>query len=270
MSAARDGWLPLLTDTFAAAEIEAVLSRTVPYVHVPRFLAPAWCDEVIERFNRAIEQLPDHQSLTMGPMLFDTLARPVEMFADTANPEEYFTYVDGDAPRVRALFSGGVDPLEKMRRAWRDAGWSETPAAEDEHRRYHPDVVWGIRRAAAPPHVDTYEHDREIALSRFDRRFNYNVYLQNADAGGMFVAYGRYADESVSGGGRWSFDRVLDPSALHGAARFEHRAAPGDLVIFDAMLYHEVTAVNGESNRRIQVHSSMLLDPTNREFLFFV
>lgn len=270
MARGSEPWLPRVADCLSPREIEAVLSRAVPYVHVPRFLDPEWCNEVIQRFHRAMNNLPEHRSLTMGPMLFDTLAKPVEMFADTANPAEYFDHVGADAPRVRSLFSGGDDPLEKMRRAWRAAGWTEVLAAEDEHRRYHPDVVWGIRRAAAPPHVDTYEHDRETALSRFDRRLNYNVYLQNADSGGEFVVYRRYADETVSGADRWSFERVLEPAALANTVRLAHRATPGDLVIFDAMLYHEVTCVQGAHKQRVQVHSSMLVDPTAREFLFFI
>jgi hypothetical protein len=207
----------------------------------------------------------------MGPALLDTLAKPVELFVDADDQDEYFAHVAEDASRVRALFAGGDDPLEKMRSAWRGAGWIEVPAAEDERRRYHPDAVWGLRRAAAPPHVDSYEHDRRIALSRFGRRFNYNVYLQNADAGGVFVVYNHTSAPDASPD---SEPRALDSAwaakLLGDAERLEHRPAPGDLVIFDAMRYHEVTQVDGARTPRIQVHSNMLLDPATREFLFFV
>jgi hypothetical protein len=259
-----------VADTLSPAGIDALLSATIPYVHVPRFLAPAWCEEVVRRFTATIADLPEHRSLVMGPALLDTLAKPVELFVDSADPDDYFNHVARDAPRVRMLFAGGDDPLEMMRHAWRSAGWTEIPAAEDERRRYHPDAVWALRRAAAPPHVDSYEHDRTIALSRFERRFNYNVYIQNADAGGDFVLYNRYASAGPDGARLTSLDPAQAAALLGGATRLEHRPAPGDLVIFDAMLYHEVTLVDGIHRPRIQLHSNMLLDPAAREFLFFV
>jgi hypothetical protein len=203
----------------------------------------------------------------MGPALLDALARPVEMFVDDSNRDAYFSHVAGDAIRVRKLFVGGEDPLEKMRRTWRDAGWTEVPAAEDGDRRYHPDAVWGLREAAASPHVDAYECYRQLALSRFKRHLNYNVYLQDAQSGGAFAVYNRYAADPRSEGG--AFVAVLDPAALTDNQRIEHRPAPGDLVIFDALLYHEVTPVDGRERARIQEHSNVLVDPATREVLFF-
>jgi hypothetical protein len=266
----RTAWVPLVAETISAEEIDALLSRRVPYVHVPRFLDPAWCAEIAGRFAAAIEGLPDHQSLTMGPALLDSLAKPVEMFVDSSDPDEYFRHVARDAPRVRMLFEGGEDPLEKMRRAWQGAGWREVPAAEDEHRRYLPDAIWGLRKAAAPPHVDAYEHERDIALSRFGRHFNYNVYFQNAESGGEFAVYNRYADGGTPGARPEPFEPVLTPERLSDTERVEHRPAPGDLVIFDAMLYHEVTPVEGSRKARIQIHSNMLIAPERREYLFYV
>jgi hypothetical protein len=235
-------------------------------VHVPQFLAPSWCEEVVRRFSAAIASLPDHQSQVMGPALFDTLAKPVEMFVDSSDPEEYFNHVAADAVRIRRLFEGGDDPLEMMRRIWLEAGWHEVAAAENDNRRYHPDAIWGLRQAAAPPHVDAYEHDRRIALSRYDRRLNYNVYIQNAESGGQFIIYNQIGADDK-------------PRALVGAQaaalveateRIVHCPSPGDLVIFDAMFYHEVTQVHGTQTPRIQVHSNMLVDPAARDFLFFV
>lgn len=259
-------WSPLVAETFSAKEIEVLLARGAPYVHVPRFLDPAWCAEIVRRFHSTIDSLPDHQSLRMGPALFDTLARPVEMFVDSEDSDEYFTHVAADAPRVRNLFAGGDDPLEKMRRVWLNAGWNEVAAAEDEQRRYHPDAIWALRQAAAPPHVDAFEHDRHITLSRYERRFNYNVYIQNADSGGHFVIFNRTGSDDQPR----SFDAAQSAALFNGTPRLEHRPSPGDLVIFDAMFYHEVTRVDGMRTPRIQVHSSMLLDPAAREFLFFV
>ena len=201
----------------------------------------------------------------MGPALFDTLVRPVEFFVDSDDPDRYFTHVAEDAPRVRAMFRGGEDPLEKMRAVWRTAGWRESVAAEDEQRRYHPDGMWGLRRAAAPPHVDAYEHDREIALSRFKRHFNYNVYIQNPDSGGSFIVYNdRGADDR-----RRSLDPAQIAELVNNAPHIEYWPTPGDLVIFDAMYYHEVTQVDGADKARIQVHSNLLVDPDTREFALF-
>jgi hypothetical protein len=259
-------WTPMVCQALTPAGIETLLARAVPYIHVPRFLDPVWCDEVVRRFNAVLDTLPDHRSLVMGPAVVDALARPVEMFVDAADQQAYFTYASEDAPRVRALFQGGEDPLEKMRSVWRAAGWYEVPAVEDEHRRYHPDAVWGLRKAAAPPHIDAYERDRPVALSRFERHINYNVYLQSPDAGGGFAVYQRFAPPAT-GPGR--FEPVLDPAELAGTTRVEHRPAPGDLVIFDATLYHEVTPVDGTHRARIQEHSNILVDPQRREFLLF-
>jgi hypothetical protein len=262
----RPAWRPLVADVLSAPEIEALIDRRVAYVHIPNFLAPAWCEEVVRRFSAAIAALPDHQAQRMGPALFDTLARPVEMFVDSADPEEYFSHVAEDSARIRQLYAGGDDPLEKMRGLWCAAGWREVAAAENETRPYHPDAIWGLRQAAAPPHVDAYEHDRSISLSRYDRRFNYNVYIQNAESGGHFVIYNQTGADNK-------------PRALEGAdaaaliessEQIVHRPRPGDLVIFDAMYYHEVTQVHGTQTPRIQVHSNMLVDPAAREFLFFV
>ena len=264
-------WVPLVADSVSPAAIEALLARRVPYLHVPGFLDPSWCAEVIRRFWATMDTLPDHRSLSMGPALFDTLVKPVEFFVDANDQDEYFAHVAEDAPRVRGLFAGGDDPLDKMRSAWRTAGWIEVPAVEDEHRRYHPDAIWALRRAAAPPHVDSYEHDRQIALSRFGRRFNYNVYLQNADSGGFFVLY-NYTSSPEAPADREprALDAAWTAKLLGGAERLEHHPAPGDLVIFDAMQYHEVTQVDGARTPRIQIHSCMLVDEATREFLFFV
>ena len=258
-------WAPLICDALGPVAIEALLSRAVPYVHVPRFLDSAWCEEVVRRFDTALAALPDHQSLQMRPAVLDALARPVEMFVDASDQLTYFAYAAEDAPRVRQLFRGGEDPLEKMRGIWRAAGWREVPAVE-EHGPYHPDAVWGLRKASAPPHIDAYERDRTVALSRFERHINYNVYLQSPDAGGGFAVYRRYAP-AATGPGR--FEPVLDPAELVGTERIEHTPAPGDLVIFDAMLYHEVTPVDGTHRARIQEHSNVLVDPDRREFLLF-
>lgn len=263
-------WRPLVTDRLSPEAIEAVLQRRVPYVHVPRFLDPDWCAEIIRRYDAALDTVPDHRGLIMGPALLDALVMPVELFVDSADRGRYFTHVAEDAARMRALFAGGDDPLDMMRRAWRAAGWSEVEAAEDAERRYHPDAIWGLRRAAAPPHVDAYEHDREIALSRFDRRINYNVYLQNGASGGHFVIYNRCASSAISDSEPRALDAEWSARLLAGVERLEHRPAPGDMVIFDAMTYHEVTAVDGVQTPRIQIHSNMLLDSTAREFTFFV
>jgi hypothetical protein len=268
-AAGAQSWSPLVTETISTDAIEALLSRRVPYVHVPRFLEPAWCEEIVRRFDAAIADLPDHQSLTMGPALLDALVRPIEVFVDSSNSEEYFTHVAQDAPRMRRLFIGGDDPLEKMSRAWSGAGWTRVPAAEDESRRYHPDAIWALRRASAPPHVDTYERDRQTALARFQRHFNYNVYMQNADSGGEFIIYNRNAADAPPGTPP-ALDSDLAAALLDNVERLEHRPAPGDLLIFDAMQYHEVTHVDGLRRPRIQVHSNLLADPVRREFLFFV
>ena len=260
------GWTPIVCEALTPAGIEILLARAVPYIHVPCFLDPTWCDEVVRRFNAVLDALPDHRSLPMGPAVLDALARPVEMFVDAPDQQTYFTYATEDAPRVRALFQGGEDPLEKMRSVWRAAGWHEVPAVEDEDRRYHPDAVWGLRKASAPPHIDAYERDRPVALSRFERHINYNVYLQSPDAGGGFAVYQRFAPPAT-GPGR--FEPVLDPAELAGITRIEHAPAPGDLIIFDAMLYHEVTPVDGTHRARIQEHSNILVDPQRREFLLF-
>ncbi len=259
-------WVPLVAETLSSDALEVVVARAVPYVHVPNFLEPAWCEEVVRRFNAAMDDLPDHCGLVMGPAVLDALARPVEFFVDAADPDAYFNCAIDDAPRVRQLFAGGEDPLEKMRGIWRAAGWSEIAAVEDERRRYLPDAVWGLRRASAPPHIDAYERDRPLTLSRFERHINFNVYLQKPDAGGAFAVYNRYA-EGPRGAGR--FEPVLDVALLADTERIEHRPAPGDLVIFDAMTYHEVMPVDGRRNARIQEHSNILVDPTRRECLFF-
>jgi hypothetical protein len=259
-------WRPSVRECLDSEAIASLVGRRVPYVHVPSFLDPLWCEEIVRRFTETVAALPDHQSLTMGPMRFDTLARPVEMFVDTQSAGDYFSRVAEDAPRVRALFEGGDDPLELVRRAWRADGWVEVAAEEDAKRRYHSDVVWGIHEAFAPPHVDAYEHERVLALSRFPRHINFNVYIQNADRGGEFIIYNRCADRSVPG----SRAACLEHADLEGVARLEHRASAGDLVIFDAMFYHEVTQVDGSTRRRVQTHSNMLVDPGSREFLFYV
>jgi hypothetical protein len=269
-SGSNPPWRPLVTDSLSPEAIDAVLQRRVPYVHVPGFIDPAWCEEIIRRYDAALDTVPDHRGLTMGPALLDALVMPVELFVDSRDSSRYFTHVAEDAARMRALFNGGDDPLAMMRQAWGAAGWTEVDAAEDAQRRYHPDAIWGLRRAAAPPHVDAYEHDRQIALSRFDRRINYNVYLQNGESGGHFVIYNRCASSQASDAEPRALDAEWSAKLLAGAERLEHRPAPGDMVIFDAMTYHEVTAVDGMRTPRIQIHSNMLLDSSSREYVFFV
>jgi hypothetical protein len=262
-------WQPLVVDSLTGDAIAAAMSGDVPYVHIPCFLDSEWCEEVVQRFNTAITSMPQYARQTMGPALLDTLAKPVEMFAHSDDPAEYFSYVEEDAPHVRALFDGGEDPLATIRNAWTTAGWTEVPATQDE-RRYHPDAVWGLRDAVAPPHIDAYERDRVSTLSRFERHINYNVYFQNADSGGDFIVYQRRATAVPAGSPPGSIEFVLESAVLSDTARHVHHPAPGDLVIFDAMLYHEVTQVDGAKNARIQEHSNILVDPKSREFLTYV
>ncbi|UJR84382.1 2OG-Fe(II) oxygenase [Sandaracinus amylolyticus] len=262
-------WEPLVVDRLGPAALDALIDRRVPYVHVPRFLDPAWCDEVVARFSRAIEELPEHRELRMGPMCFDALAKPVELFVDSSDPAAYFAHAAADAPRVRALFAGGDDPLEKMRDAWRAHGFREVPSSEGEDRTYNPDTVWAIRSAVGPPHVDWYERERPSALSRFPRRLNYNVYLQRPDSGGHFVVYRRFATDVARNEQPWR-DPEAAAASLRGVERVEHQPAPGDLVIFDAHGFHEVTRVDGSRRRRVQVHACALVDPATRELSFFV
>jgi hypothetical protein len=206
--------------------------------------------------------------MRMGTMLFDSMAWPVEMFVDRDEFDEYFTHVADSAVRIRRLFIGGTDPLLSMRRVWSDAGWQEVAAQEDDGRTYLPDAVWGIRDAWAPPHVDAFEHDRPTALSRFRRRFNFNVYIQNPDRGGEFIVFNRYGEIDSD------LPRGLDPDLsarlLGTVERIVHRPTPGDLVIFDAMQYHEVGSVAGANRARVQLHCCILADAAAREFAFFV
>jgi hypothetical protein len=263
-----DSWKPLILPSLTPAAVDILMNRKVPFIRIPGFLSPEWCAEIIHRFERAMEEVPHQRGMRMGTMLFDSLAWPVEMFVDRDEFDEYFTHVADSTSRIRRLFAGGTDPLVTMRQVWSEAGWTEVPAEEDANRRYLPDAVWGIRDAWAPPHVDAFEHDRPTTLSRFQRRFNFNVYIQNPDEGGEFIVFNRYGtnDSDVPRG----LDPELTAQLLGGVERIVHRPTPGDLVIFDAMLYHEVGAVQGAHNARIQEHCCILAEPATREFAFFV
>lgn len=263
-----DSWKPLILPSLTPAAVDILLSRTVPFIRIPGFLSAEWCAEIIRRFELAMEEVPQQRGMRMGTMLFDSLAWPVEMFVDRDEFDEYFIHVADSARRIRRLFAGGTDPLVAMRQVWNEAGWKEVPAEEDADRRYLPDAVWGIRDAFAPPHVDAFEHDRPTALSRFQRRFNFNVYIQNPDKGGEFIVFNRHGETHSD------LPRGLDPElsarVLGGVERIVHRPTPGDLVIFDAMQYHEVGAVEGGDRARIQEHCCILAEPATREFAFFV
>lgn len=267
-----DSWLPLILPSLTPAVVDLVMNRAAPFVRIPGFLSLEWCDEIVRRFEQAMEEVPDQRGMRMGTMLFDSLAWPVEMFVDRREFDEYFSYVADSHARIRRLFSGGTDPLMSMRRVWSEAGWTEVPAQEDDSRHYLPDAVWGIRDAFAPPHIDAFEHDRPggrpTALARFPRRFNFNVYIQNPDQGGEFIVFNRYgaSDSDVPRG----LAPNLAAQLLGGVERIVHRPTPGDLVIFDARLYHEVGAVEGRDKARVQQHCCILADPATREFAFFV
>ncbi len=263
-----DSWQPLVLPRLTPAAVDILMNRTYPYICIPGFLSPEWCAEIVQRFERAMEEVPHQRGMRMGTMLFDSLAWPVEMFVDRDEFDEYFTHVADSASRIRRLFAGGTDPLHTMRQVWSEAGWKETPVEEGPGRAYQTDAVWGIRDAFAPPHVDAFEHDRRNALSRFQRRFNFNVYIQNPDRGGEFIVFNQYAamDSDVPRG----LDPELSAQLLGGVERIVHRPTPGELVIFDAMMYHEVGVVEGANKARIQEHCCILAEPAAREFTFFV
>lgn len=263
-----EAWKPRVLPHLTTEVVDLLLDRACPYVCIPGFASPDWCAELVRRFERAMDEVPQQRGMRMGTMLFDSLAWPVEMFCDREPFDEYFTHVEDSARRIRALFAGGPDPLLAMREVWRAAGWTEVAAEEGPGRRYLPDAFWGIRDAWAPPHVDAFEHDRQGALSRFSRRFNFNLYVQSPDRGGEFTVFNRFgtSDSTVPRG----LDAAWSAKILGGVERIVHRPVPGELVIFDAMLYHEVGAVDGATRARIQQHCCILAEPTTREFAFFV
>lgn len=263
-----EAWKPLILPRLTPDVVDILMDRTRPYVCIPEFASAEWCAEVVRRFERAIDEVPHQRGMRMGTMVFDSLAWPVEMFVDRDEFDEYFTHVADSARRIRGLFAGGTDPLLAMREVWREAGWTEAAVEEGPGRTYLPDAFWGIRDAWAPPHVDAFEHDRPSALSRFPRRFNFNLYIQNPDQGGEFIVFNRFgtSDSKVPRG----LDAAWSERLLGGVDRIVHRPTPGELVIFDAMLYHEVGAVQGANRARIQDHCCILAEPAAREFTFFV
>lgn len=263
---------PLVLDELEMRAVEALLAREIPWVLVPSFLRPEWCAEVASRFEEVMSTLPERRKVPLGPTIGDTLVEPVEMFIDTPHPEAYFAAAARDAHLVRDLFEGGEDPLRKMQEFWHSAGWRELPAEEGPGQCYLPDLIWAVHHGAVPPHVDRFEQERTNSLSRFPRRLNYNVFIQNPDKGGEFAVYGRFrGSESVPAGRKnYGFEPDLAEAIVEGCDRRVHHPAPGDLILFDALLYHEVLPVEGYERTRITVHSNILLNPPEKELLFFV
>lgn len=280
--ASVNAWVPLTADCLTSDAIDALLADEVPYVRVPRFLEPEWCAEVSRRYVEQMKNFPENK-LQVGPAYLQALVRPLDLHMHLPDMSSYFARAQHEAPRVREIYRGGEDPLDKLRSMWEAAGWTCTTAAEPEGP-YQQDLIWSIIDGGQQaPHVDTYQSDRQTSLSRFARRISYNIFLQAPDSGGGFVVYRRRKQSVPVVGPKGKIFQAVGPedaeqlpwvadpdyvtNLVADVARADYEIVCGDLVIFDACNYHDVLANTGH---RIVSHANLAVDPIGLEFAFYV
>jgi hypothetical protein len=259
MASSTVPWGPIVTRQLTSAHVDAVASAEAPYVRIPQIISLDWCAEISQRFLDFIRAHPNCRR-QLRTFTMDSVVEAIDFFMgpDTGGEprmDEYFSLVPRDAPRLREIYRGGPDPMTLFREQWRSAGWIDRAASENG-RPFHTDVLWGtIGSGQAPKHVDSYHLDFECALSRFPRRFSWNLYVQPPEAGGTFRVFRER--RGVQG---------FDGHPLDGA-QADYEIAPGDLVIFDAGNFHEILATRGERHRLV-AHSAVLFDPATRDSAF--
>jgi len=275
-------WKPVTTDTVTAEHLDALLRDEIPYIRVPKFFSADWCDEIARRFWAMMDQLPDNKT-PIGPCVASMLIKPLDLFMHDADLSPYFDWAAKEAPRMREVFAGGDDPLDKIAALWERAGWKRVTAAH-EGKPFEPDVIWSLESGPLQaPHVDTFQSDRVTDISRFDRRISYQVYLEIPEEGGEFAVFQRRKQGGfVKGPGgmkipvlgpdkaddfRWAEDVGVVNNLLTQIPRADYELEKGDFILFDACNYHQVMGCKGI---RTAAHANLAVDPDTKEFAFYV
>lgn len=250
-------WATVVADRLLAEHVEALLRQEIAYVRIPGLLSPDWCAEITRRFLAFLAENPEHH-VFMRTNYVDTVVMAMNVFmrpdseSGPSRLDEYFARVPRDRARLREIYAGGDDPLERVSSFWREMGWRQLPAVE-EARPYHTDTLWGmVEPSFAPPHVDTYHRETPCSLSRFPHRISCNTFVQPPEGGGNFRVH-RHRQESGP------FGKGTKPPFA------EYALEAGDLIVFDAGHYHEVLPVKGDRHRLFS-HMAVLLDPASREY----
>lgn len=250
-------WAPVVADRLRPEHIAGLLDQRIAYVLIPGLLPRDWCAEITRRFVAFLAAHPEHH-IFFRTNYVDTVVLAMNFFmrpdGEPGAPvlDEYFARVATDRAALRALYAGGGDPYALVSELWRESGYAPVTAEEDG-RPYHTDVLWGMcSPALAPPHVDTYHREAACSLSRFPSRFSCNTFIQPSLGGGHFRVYRHRQNDGP-------FRREPPPPCA------EYIVRPGDLLVFDAGHYHEVTPVEGEQHRLFS-HMAVLLDPASREY----
>lgn len=259
-------WEGIVAPRIERGHIEALVSDGTAFVCVPSFLDPAWCAAVESRFFTLTEG-PEHRYPYYRGMAIRSLALSLEMAA--THEADYFARAAESHQRVRGVFEGGDDPLHLLHRQIADAGWKPVEALEGTHR-YLSDLVWSLPPGTLSPlHADTYLLYVQRALSRFQHRLSYNVYLSTADEGGELVVYERRHERSDQAHRLGRNEPGMARRVVEGSRSASYHPRIGDLVVFDAYHYHEVTAISG-ARQRTTSHATIGVDPDAREIAFFV
>lgn len=258
-------WEGVAAPRLRAGDIAALLDGTLAYLRVPRFLEPARCAELSSRFlagPRPLYERRDYgvvQTLELGHMLASLPKQEARYFAEAP----------ALAARLREFYAG-TDPLARLRDAFAEAtGWSCVEARAGG-RAYLTDFIWGFPPGATVPlHEDSAAlMDRAAGASgAFERHLTWNAYLSVSERGGLFRVYRRRRRPGDEG-------FKLEPhgyaaGVVAGAERAECAPEAGDLILFDAENYHEVTRVEG-ARARIAGHSFLGVSPGRGEFGFWI
>lgn len=256
------GWTPRIISSLTEQDIRDVLALEVPYLLIPGFLASGWCAEITRRFMEFVRTHPEN-ALPMKPCSVDTVVLPMNVFMrpddakGPSNLDAYFARVPGDRATLRKMYEGGPDPFPLLQKLWRGVGWREVET-EDRGRPYHTDVLWGLPSPGySPPHVDSYHLETPCSLNRFRRRFSCNLFIQSPEEGGNFRVF-RLRKQDGGWNGR-----------PPGVASAEYVVRAGDLLLFDALNYHEVLPVGGDRHR-VFSHTVAVFDPELGEYSLFV
>ncbi len=253
----RPTWSGLSVDRLRASDVQALLGGEAAYVHVPRYLSPKWCAEILRRVRAGAAEARDYGvsktrqlGLALGPMF--------------ARRKAYFSRAAELNAALREVYSGGDDPLAKVLDDFRRCtGWTSVDAREDG-AQYATDMVGELLAGSGIPlHCHSPGELPGLFISRFPKQLSWNVYLAAPEEGGALVIYRRRrgaSDEDFGAPGQ-GYTGAL----ARGAASITFQPRCGDFVIFDSDYYHEVLPFP-EAQHRAAAHSFFSVDAARREF----
>ena len=259
MSEQESIWAGREVEVLTLQDVRDVIDGTVACVIIRGFLDPDASARVVERFDVA----------TPGTGAYGVVpTRQVGMPLMPVDLDNYFAASERLNAEVDAVFGDVPNQALRVRAEMeRATGW-RTVTVDHEGAPYLRSLFVSFPPGAhIPVHVDRSSDIEGLILIRFPIQLSWNIYLQPSEGGGELWIYDRaFVRNEVTWVGDGHGGLEVDDGLLRKVAKFSFET--GDLILFDANRYHEVTAITGDRSR-VFAHGFISVDSSAGEMAYW-